>query len=254
MAAAGRSLMMPAITHLVKTLKRMSVVFIVSDFMTDDDVLESRELALLAARHDVIAVVPRIRPSARCRAGGGYLRVRDIESGREVAVGLSDRARRGYAAAARERREALTRAFYRVPMDHVFVPTDAARRAGAVAVCQEDESVKRVSFVVDGAVALCGRRRGWPPRRRPPAARRASGAARPQRASQVRRVDRTAVWVGGPRHLHGRRRSASRASTSCDDDLAKEQLKLNGLEVCRPRLRTQDTVRRRDGCTGSATC
>ncbi len=52
------------------------------------------------------------------------MRVRDLESGREVAVGLSDRARRSYAEAARERRAALTRAFYRVPMDHVFVPTD----------------------------------------------------------------------------------------------------------------------------------
>ena len=48
----------------------------------------------------------------------------DIETGREVAVGLSDRARRAYAEAARERRAALTRAFYHVPMDHVFVPTD----------------------------------------------------------------------------------------------------------------------------------
>ena len=116
--------MMPVVAHLVKTLKRMSVVFIVSDFMTDDDVLESRELAILAARHDVIAVVPEDPAELALPAGGGYLQVRDIESGREVAVGLSDRARRRYAEAARERRDALTRAFYRVPMDHVFVPTD----------------------------------------------------------------------------------------------------------------------------------
>jgi len=121
-----RSLMVPAIQHLVKTLKRMSVVFIVSDFMNDDNPLESRELAILAAHHDVIAVVPEDPIERSLPAGSGYLRVRDIESGREVALGLSDRARRAYAVEAAERRHRLTRAFYRVPMDHVFVPTDGS--------------------------------------------------------------------------------------------------------------------------------
>jgi hypothetical protein len=50
--------------------------------------------------------------------------VRDVESGRQIAVGLSARARAQYARELTERREALTRAFYRVSMDHVFVPTD----------------------------------------------------------------------------------------------------------------------------------
>src|SRR5260221_6100185 len=40
-SSSPRTLMLPVIRHLVKTLKRMSVVFLVSDFMTDDDVLES---------------------------------------------------------------------------------------------------------------------------------------------------------------------------------------------------------------------
>jgi hypothetical protein len=118
--------MLPMVRHLLKTLKRMSVVFIVSDFMTDDDVLASRDLAQLAARHDVIAVVPEDRAETALPPGRGYLRIRDLESRRETTVGLGPRARRNYAAAADERRAALTRAFYRVPMDHVFVPTDAS--------------------------------------------------------------------------------------------------------------------------------
>ena len=121
---SDRTLMLPAITQLLKTLKRMSVVFLVSDFMTDDDVLGSQELAILAARHDVIAVVPEDQSEQSLPRGRGYLRVRDLESGREVAVGLSDRARRRYADQARLRRETLTRAFYRVPMDSLFVETD----------------------------------------------------------------------------------------------------------------------------------
>jgi len=123
-SSSPRTLMLPAIAHLLKTLKRMSVVFLVSDFMTDDDVLGSQELAILAARHDVIAVVPEDPSEQSLPRGRGYMRVRDLESGREVAVGLSERARRRYADEARLRRETLTRAFYRVPMDSVFVPTD----------------------------------------------------------------------------------------------------------------------------------
>jgi uncharacterized protein (DUF58 family) len=120
----ARSRMVPVIAHLLKTLKRMSIVFIVSDFITDDDVLHSKELAILAARHDVIAVVPQDPAEVSLPQGGGYLQLRDLESGRRVAVGLSDRARRLYAADALQRRQELTRTFYRVPMDHVFVPTD----------------------------------------------------------------------------------------------------------------------------------
>jgi uncharacterized protein (DUF58 family) len=122
--AGARTQMIPVIKHLLKTLKRMSVVFIVSDFMTDDDVRASKELAILAAHHDVIAVVPEDPSELTLPRGSGYVRVRDIETGRQVAIGLTDRARRRYAEEVRERREALTRAFYRVPIDHVFVPTD----------------------------------------------------------------------------------------------------------------------------------
>jgi uncharacterized protein (DUF58 family) len=122
--ASARTQMVPVIAHLLKTLKRMSVVFLVSDFMTDDDVLRSKELAILAARHDVIAVVPEDPSELALPPGSGYLQVRDVETGRRVAIGLTERARRHYAEDVRQRRDALTRAFYRVPVDHVFVPTD----------------------------------------------------------------------------------------------------------------------------------
>ena len=120
----ARTLMVPVIAHLLQTLKRMSIVFLVSDFMTADDVLGSKELAILAARHDVIAVVPQDPSELSLPHGSGYVRIRDLESGRQIAIGLTDGARRRYAEDARRRRRDLTRAFYRVPIDHVFVPTD----------------------------------------------------------------------------------------------------------------------------------
>jgi hypothetical protein len=49
--------------------------------------------------------------------------LRDLETGRRVSVGLGSRTREMYATAVQARRDDLARAFYRVPMDHVFVPT-----------------------------------------------------------------------------------------------------------------------------------
>nr|AAP58544.1 conserved hypothetical protein [uncultured Acidobacteriota bacterium] len=124
--AARTTLMVPVIRHLAATLKRMSVIFIVSDFVSADRVLESADLRQLAARHDVVAVVPEDRAETELPAGGGYLRARDLESGRRVSIGLGREARERYAAAVGARREALAQAFYRVPIDHAFVPTDGS--------------------------------------------------------------------------------------------------------------------------------
>jgi uncharacterized protein (DUF58 family) len=119
-----RTLMRPALSELLTTLKRMSVIFIVSDFMTDDDVFAGGELSRLATRHDLIAVIPEDPAEASLPAGSGYVRVRDVETGRQASVGLGSGARRRYEAEVKARRDGLARAFYRVPMDHVFVPTD----------------------------------------------------------------------------------------------------------------------------------
>ena len=119
-----RTLMRPAFSHLLTSLKRMSIIFIVSDFMTDDEALGSGELSQLGARHDLVAVVPQDPAELTLPPGAGYLRVRDLETGRRTSIGLGRSSRAHFAAQATARREALTRAFYRVPMDHVFVPTD----------------------------------------------------------------------------------------------------------------------------------
>lgn len=122
--AGGRTELLPAIRHLLRTLKRMSVIFIVSDFITDEDLFRSRDLGILASRHDVVAVVPEDAAENVLPPGRGYLQLGDLESGNRVAVGLNARTRRLYADQARDRREMLTRAFYTVPMDYAFVPTD----------------------------------------------------------------------------------------------------------------------------------
>lgn len=123
-AGSGRTALVPMVQQLARTLKRMSIVFLVSDFLTDEDLFGGPDLAMLAARHDVIGVVPEDPFERDLPPGPGYLCLRDLESGRRATVDLGGRTRRRYAAAARQRRDSLTRAFYRVPMEHVFVPTD----------------------------------------------------------------------------------------------------------------------------------
>lgn len=120
----GPTLLGPAVRALIARLKRLTVVFLVSDFMTDEDVFGGSDLSVLAARHDVIAVIPEDPAESSLPSGLGYLRLRDLESGRAETVGLGHRARQAYRERARQHRETLTRAFYRVPMDHVFVRTD----------------------------------------------------------------------------------------------------------------------------------
>jgi uncharacterized protein (DUF58 family) len=120
----GRTALAPMVHHLLTTLRRMSIVFLVSDFITDDDGFGSRELAMLAARHDVIAIVPEDRSERELPAGPGYWQVRDLETGRHVAVDLGVRSRELYAAEARRRRDRLVEAFYRVPLEYIFVSTD----------------------------------------------------------------------------------------------------------------------------------
>jgi len=120
----GRTTLRPAVRALITRLKRVTVVFLVSDFMTDEDVFDGGDLSVLAARHDVIAVVPEDPAESSLPSGLGYLRLRDLESGRTETVGLSRRAREAYRERARQHRDSLTRAFYRVPMDYVFVRTD----------------------------------------------------------------------------------------------------------------------------------
>jgi uncharacterized protein (DUF58 family) len=116
--------LLPVIDFLSQRLTRMSVVFLVSDFVTEEAIFAGSALPVLAARHDVIAVVPRDSSDESLPEGLGYLRLRDAETGRPVDVALGPRTRARFTEDARARRAALSDAFYRVPMDHVFVQTD----------------------------------------------------------------------------------------------------------------------------------
>jgi uncharacterized protein (DUF58 family) len=120
----GRTALLPAVRHLLTALKRTSIVFLVSDFITGEDVFAASDLAMLAARHDVIAIVPEDAAERELPPGSGFVTVRDLESGRRAAVALTPRTRAAFAAAADARRAGLARALHRVPIEAAFVRTD----------------------------------------------------------------------------------------------------------------------------------
>ena len=116
--------LLPALRHLAANLKAMNVIVLVSDFITDEDVFGSREMRMLASRHDVIAVVVEDPAETALPAGAGFIRIRDAESGADHVVALDARSRSSYAQAVESRRQALVDACYRIAIDCVFVRSD----------------------------------------------------------------------------------------------------------------------------------
>lgn len=122
--ADGDTRLLPALQHLAGTLRTMAMVCVVSDFITDENVFGSRELRMLSARHDVIAVIPEDPAETALPPGRGAIRLRDPESGRALTVALNRGTREAYAAAVARRRAELVDACYGASIDHVFVRTD----------------------------------------------------------------------------------------------------------------------------------
>ncbi|MBI2834597.1 MAG: DUF58 domain-containing protein [Acidobacteria bacterium] len=118
---APRTLMRPALHHLMRNLKKMSVIFLISDFITEDDALVGPEIKMLTAKHDVIAVMLEDPAESTLPAGSGFVRLKDMESGAERAVGLGARTRGAYADFVGRRRRDLVSAFYSIPMDYVAI-------------------------------------------------------------------------------------------------------------------------------------
>jgi uncharacterized protein (DUF58 family) len=123
-ATGSRTAMLPALEQLVTALRSMTVVCLVSDFITDDDVFGSRALRMLASHHDVVAIVPEDPGETALPPGRGTIRMRDPESGRTLPVKLDPGTRQAYRESVAQRRQAIVDACYRVPIDHVFVPSD----------------------------------------------------------------------------------------------------------------------------------
>jgi uncharacterized protein (DUF58 family) len=118
---SGPTLLLPAVVHLLHSLKRPTLIVIVSDFLVREDLSSTAELAALAGRHDVVAVILSDKTEGRLPEGPGFVRVRDLESGVERAIRLNDAVRAQYAAAVERRDEEFARRCFRIGIEPLFV-------------------------------------------------------------------------------------------------------------------------------------
>ena len=110
-----------AVDRVLHTLKRRSIVLLISDFF--DSGFE-RELRVLRHRHDVVAIHLQ-DPSEFALPAVGLAELTDPESGRTVVLDtLSRSSRRAFAERAAQRRRETDDLFRRLRMDRVVIDTD----------------------------------------------------------------------------------------------------------------------------------
>ncbi len=109
-----------ALDYLNRVIRRRSVVFLVSDFLSAGF---ERALRVSARRHDLVALLVR-DPREEELLPAGLVRLEDAESGKEVLLDTSSPlVRSGYARTARERREAAAEIFRSGGVDWMNIRT-----------------------------------------------------------------------------------------------------------------------------------
>ena len=108
--------------YLIKMLPHKSIIFLVSDFLSEDI---ERPLKLLAQRHDLVAVSVE-DPSEQQLPELGVVRLVDPESGRTLSVDTSDpKVRAQFEQGASEDREKRRHLLRRLAIDEIPISTDA---------------------------------------------------------------------------------------------------------------------------------
>jgi len=115
---SGGSDLRPALTMLLKRVRRMSTVILVSDFFTPDC---SKELSLVKKHHDLLAI--RVSdPRESELPDVGLIELEDAESGEQILVDTSDPViRKQFTQAAHAHNETVSLMMrkYRIPFVHI---------------------------------------------------------------------------------------------------------------------------------------
>jgi uncharacterized protein (DUF58 family) len=109
-----------ALSFLRSHLRSMSIVFLLSDFITDPGVTQLAslpDLKVMAQKHDVIPIVFMDQLESSLPAGRGLLRLRSVEGREEMLLSLSSRQRRTFEALVEKRKTDLRDLFYSLGME-----------------------------------------------------------------------------------------------------------------------------------------
>ncbi|MBI4464346.1 MAG: DUF58 domain-containing protein [Acidobacteria bacterium] len=113
-----------ALVFLRSRLRRMAMIFLLSDFIADpelDALADLPDLKILAQKHDVIPIIFGDQLERNLPAGHGLLRFRSPESGREMLLHLSSAQRKRYADLVEDRKLDLQNLFYSLGMECLFL-------------------------------------------------------------------------------------------------------------------------------------
>ncbi len=114
----------PVLDRVNRDLAKMSMLFLVSDFLFQEDIFQELAFKRLAVRHDLIPVLLKDPWETHLPGGKGFIWFRDLESGHETCVRLSPDNRVRYAQALADRRRQLKDRFYEHGLDYLEVQTD----------------------------------------------------------------------------------------------------------------------------------
>jgi len=113
-----------ALRFLRSQLRRMSIIFLLSDFITHPDAAQLADLPdlkVLAQKHDVVPIVFGDELESNFPTGRGLLRFRSAEGGDEMLLSLSASQRKTYEALVESRKTDLRGLFYSLGMECLFL-------------------------------------------------------------------------------------------------------------------------------------
>lgn len=111
-----------SLQHLNRLLKKRGIIFLVSDFLDSDF---DKSLRILKKRHDLIALAIS-DPLEEELPGSGWLRVKDLESGRPGWVHSSRRSRHAFRVERQNWRQSLEQSFKKSRVDFINITTDTS--------------------------------------------------------------------------------------------------------------------------------
>jgi uncharacterized protein (DUF58 family) len=119
---AQQTNLVSAIEYLHRSIKKRSVLFLVSDFITGDDFL--KPLRILKQKHDVVAISVT-DPREVDMPDVGFIELEDAETGEEILVDTASRGfRETYGRLNRKAVEARQQNFQRMGIDFIPIFTD----------------------------------------------------------------------------------------------------------------------------------
>ena len=113
-----------ALRFLRSHLRRMSIVFLLSDFITDPampSLADLPDLKVLAQKHDVVPVIFGDQIERDLPTGRGLLRFRSAESGKEMLLSLSSGQRTRFETLVSDRKDDLQNLCYSLGMECLFL-------------------------------------------------------------------------------------------------------------------------------------